>query len=117
MEYPYIQSSGRERRDDFLGCLGWLLDIEELKYNHLVYLAIHTEDEVKYKKKIIPSQCKLSEMRHHWWVAYRWENVTELQDTEPVYIRGIPRPIEEAESASQEFHLSRVSRVTSEEAV
>lgn len=121
------------KRTDFLGRIGWLFGIERWMYKILPDVVSVTWTKEDHNKLIsvnpldhlvesgkwyeVPLQCTQSEMRHHWWVAYRWENVTELQDTEPVYIRGIPRPIEEADSASKEFHLSRVSRVTSEEAV
>ena len=54
----------------------------------------------------VPLQCPQSLMRHHWWVAYCWENVTTTGDEEPVYVRSIPRPIEEAQKASDDFHTS-----------
>ena len=53
--------------------------------------------------KSIPEIVTQSEMRRHWWIYYQWEDVTELIDKEPKYLRSKPRPIGEAVEAANNF--------------
>lgn len=39
---------------------------------------------------------KQSEIFIAEWIVYRWFEVTEPQDEEPKYLRGYPRPLDEA---------------------
>ena len=44
-----------------------------------------------------------SQMRRPMWIAFRWENVTELADKEPRYLCAGIRPIEQAVEAGKQF--------------
>jgi len=50
---------------------------------------------------------KHSEMNRAEWIYYRWEEITTCSDTEPVYLRGIKRNIDEAQRAASNFDLVR----------
>ncbi len=43
-----------------------------------------------------PKPKKYSEITHAEWIMFEWVSVTTWMDKEPVYIRGLPRPLDEA---------------------
>lgn len=45
----------------------------------------------------------ISEMRRHDWIAYCWEDVTEVGDAERKYLRLLHRPIEQAVEAAKQW--------------
>lgn len=45
----------------------------------------------------------LSEMRRNEWIAYEWRDVTEMQDADRMFLRGLLRNPADALTAAQEF--------------
>lgn len=44
-----------------------------------------------------------SEMPYIYWIRYKWVNVQETQDEEPIYLYAGVRPIEEAPEAKAQI--------------
>lgn len=49
---------------------------------------------------------KHSDMKRIWWIYYKWEVVTALEDKEPMYLNAGIRPINEAAEAEKQFDTS-----------
>ncbi len=39
---------------------------------------------------------KYSEITHAEWIVFRWTEVTSTMDKEPMFLRGLQRPLDEA---------------------
>lgn len=48
---------------------------------------------------------KFAELTRPEWILYRWQEVTETQDTEPRFLRGIYRNPDDAQNAANNFDL------------
>ncbi len=53
-----------------------------------------------------PTTVKHSDMKRTWWIYYKWEEVTALEDNEPMYLNVGIRPINEATEAADQFDTS-----------
>jgi hypothetical protein len=52
-----------------------------------------------------PIKKKLSEIRRNEWIIYRWHEVTEVGDSEPVFLRGMFRNPDDAEQAARNWDI------------